>query len=176
MTLSQGFLNSFGLLVIGSALSFVAAWYWATRAARVKLVEKHEAERLKMAEDITALQQQLGLVGQTMQPINAVFQAILIKELTHFHTPEMDALMEQIGPPCTLSAAERDRLNFLLEERTRDMGELISDSERDAAVMLPLVMRRVELEAEALQTAPIALQTVIVPDPEVEPVEIDSNG
>src|SRR5678815_4707353 len=93
-------------------------------------------------------------------PISTAFQAILIKELTHFHTPVMDALMSKIGPPFTLTAAEETELIAALEQRTQDMAAEISDSERDAAKILPLVMKRAKLEALALQPEDTRLKLV----------------
>jgi hypothetical protein len=93
---------------------------------------------------IMELERQMALVSQTSVPISAAFQSALIKDLTHFHTPEMDALMVRLGPPVILTDDEASRLEVLLCERTQNMGEEISDSERDAAAMLPLVMRRVK--------------------------------
>ena len=89
----------------------------------------------------------------TPVPISTAFQAILIKELTHFHTPEMDALMAKIGPPNTLTVVEQERLAVLLNERMKDMGPLISDSERDAARILPAIMKRAKIEQNVITGA-----------------------
>jgi hypothetical protein len=95
---------------------------------------------------IVELERQAALVSGAVVPISAAFQITLIRDLTHFHTPEMDALMVKLGPPLALSEEEALRLEHLLSERAKDMGLEISDAERDAAAMLPLVMRRVKAD------------------------------
>ncbi len=129
-------------IVLGALLSFVAASYWFSRAARVHAAEQLAEHHAQLEQRVTAAERQLALVGQAVLPISTAFQAILIKELTHFHTPELDALLQRIGPPCTMTAVEAARFEVLLEARTRDMSVEISASERDAATILPAVMRR----------------------------------
>jgi hypothetical protein len=109
---------------------------------------------------IVVLEKQSALLHSQVIPISAAFQAILIQELTHFHTPEMDELMRKLGPPITITEDEMARLVTLLEERERDLGEDVPQEERDAAHMLPMVMKRVHtdktrrgLEAEPLVRA-----------------------
>jgi len=52
----------------------------------------------------------------------------------------------------------------LLEERTRDMGPEMDQSEREAAHMLPLVVRRVALDRQAIKTGqPTLVVAVRVP-------------
>ncbi len=104
-----------------------------------KIDEEAKALRFR----VTELEVKLAGINQVVVPISAAFQAILIKELTHLHTPEMDALLVKLGPPITLTKTEMERLSMLLIERERDMHEEIPDSEREAALMLPLVMKRV---------------------------------
>lgn len=96
------------------------------------------------------LERQIAVLGQQVLPISTAFQAILIKQLTHYHTPELDELLRKVGPPFTLNAAEERQLAKLLEERTRDVDGLIDSSERDAAKMLPMIMARVRAEHGAV--------------------------
>ncbi len=107
-----------------------------------KVDEEAKALRLR----VTELEIKLAGINQVFVPISAAFQAILIKELTHLHTPEMDALLVKLGPPMILTELEMERLGTLLLERERDMHEEIDDLERDAALMLPLVMKRVKAD------------------------------
>lgn len=106
---------------------------------------------------IVALERRIALLNQQTIPISAAFQAILVQDLTHFHTPEMDALMVKLGPPFILTRVETDRLIALLSERERDLGPEVPQSERDAAHMLPLVIRRVAADRErsGLQAEPL---------------------
>lgn len=131
------------------------------RDAEMKAATIHEKSE-RTQERLEELERQLGLFGQTILPISAAFQAILVKQLTHLHTPVLDALLKKLGPPYDLTDAEFVELETLLAERVIVMDDQIDESERDAATMLPLVMRRVKAEFELLQTAPISLQMVTV--------------
>lgn len=166
------FINSIGLLVIGSFLTFAATWFWRQRnksdaeAARLReMVEQAKKvadyERRETDRRVAELEQQLSAVKQSVVPISAAFQAILIKELTHYHTPRMDELMERIGPPSTLSPAEEQELFTLLVQRTQDLNGRISDSEREAAEILPAVMRRAKVEALEVEKTKLAIVKVV---------------
>ena len=78
-------------------------------------------------------------------PIDIAYQAMLVRRLTHFHTPVLDDLLARMLAG-TLDVQGRIELFDALRERGRDMGTLIDDSERAAAKLLPLVMERVALE------------------------------
>lgn len=151
-------------LILSAFFSFLVTLFF-TRRTQAQLAQNHFlAEQTALIDRLIVLEKQLALVGQAVVPISTAFQAILIKELTHMHTPILDALMTKIGPPSTLSDDEFDELATALLERTMDMGDLISDSERDAAVMLPLVMKRAQREYQALTRDPsVILQFVHVP-------------
>lgn len=146
----MSFLSSISLLLVGAFMSFLTALYWFKRTADIKEAERLAGITTGLIQRVVELEKQLSLVGQAVLPISAAFQAILIKELTHFHTPEMDSLMAHVGPPSMLTEQEETQLATLLEQRAVDMGMLITDSERDAARMLPLVMKRARIEAQVL--------------------------
>jgi len=152
-TATRALLNSIALLIFASLLTFVAARYWFQRNIALASAKAIADDHQRVLNRLVELETKLALVNQAVIPISTAFQAILIKELTHFHTPEMDALMEKIGPPNTLTDEEERRLAQLLDERTRDMGPLISDAERDAAKILPAVMKRARAEAAVIDTA-----------------------
>lgn len=135
--------NTLAITVIGAGLSFFAGWFLYYLAGKRRAAAVLAAANSKLSDRVFELERQLSLVNQAVVPISAAFQAILIKELTHYHTPEMDELMLKLGPPIVLTIKESKRLTILLEERTQDMNSIISDSERDAAHMLPMVMKRV---------------------------------
>jgi hypothetical protein len=136
------FINSATLVLVGVVLSFLVTRYWNNR----KLVEtaRQEVVTANSARDsrIVELEKQLAMVTAAVVPISTAFQAILIKELTHSDAPELDRLLEKLGPPIDLTAAEERRMHDLLKEREEEPG--IPDSERDAARMLPLVIKRVK--------------------------------
>jgi hypothetical protein len=146
--------NSIVLTTFGSALSFVVAWYWFTRHARVRDADRAREEQSILRGRVTELEKQLIAIGTQVVPMNAAFQAILIKELTHAHTPRMDELLVKLGPPYILTDQEAAELSTALEARYKNIDALVDESERDAAKILPLVMKRVKAEAELLMADP----------------------
>lgn len=149
----QSMLNSIGVILLGAVLSFLAAAYWFRRQATVRRRRETEAALQRQEARLVELESKLALVTQSIVPINLAFQAILVNQLTHYHTPEMDALLKKIGPPNALTETEAARLADLLVQRTQDMAAEISESERDAALILPAVMRRARQESETLKVA-----------------------
>lgn len=155
------------VMLATSLLSFSGAWYWFVKAQDERTAAAvHVADQALLVR-VAELEKQLASVQESVVPISAAMQALLVKQLTHFHTPVMDALLVKLGPPNTLTEAEEKELIIALEQRTRDMGPLIDDSERDAAMMLPMIIRRVRLE---MRTDPSKqrLQTVSLPIDVVE--------
>jgi len=169
MRVVEDYVQPIGLLVIAAALSFMTARYLARKEAAILLhTTRKEEDRLLRAR-ITELERQLAVIGSTVEPISTAFQALLIKQLTHFHTPELDALLVKVGQQSyALEPEEEARLSELLEQRTKDMGKLIDDSERDAAHMLPFVIRRVRAEAAV---GHLDLKVVAVPKEIEKPPE-----
>lgn len=163
-------INSLLILVVGSSVTFLSTVFWFRVNAAVKEKDRLASENSKLMERVDVLENKISLVNQAVLPISAAFQAILIKELTHFHTPRMDELMRKIGPPSTLTDYEEDELATLLEERTRDMGDQISQSEREAAQMLPLVIKRAkrEVEGHAHDETRLRLVSVVIAPTEKE--------
>lgn len=167
MTLTQ----SVVLLVIGSllaaGLAFLASWFWWGRNQAITKARDIAVGHEKLMDRVRELEVLLAQVNTSILPINAAFQAILIKELTHFHTPRMDELMRKLGPPYSLTEEEERELAAALLERERDLNGGIPESERDAAHILPIVMKRVKAEAQTVAHAPTQLQIVtVVPDEE----------
>jgi hypothetical protein len=91
-------------------------------------------------------------------PISVAFRETLIKKLTHAHTPELDDLLMRIDH---LNEEETQRFDELLRERVIDRDDPeIDDEERDAAVMLPMMNKRVRSEALIRDTG---VQVVLIP-------------
>ncbi len=151
------------MLIIGGLISSVLTWFWITKRAKqdalTKAKELQDEVNQRLIDRIVQLETQHGLLSQTVLPLSTAFQAILVKELTHFHTPEMDALLAGLGPPYTLTHEQETRLAEMLLERIETLDGDISGSERDAALMLPYVMKRVRSETVSLEK----LDLVIVP-------------
>jgi hypothetical protein len=162
-------LTSLTLLLTGALVTFLINRYWFWRADVIRqaviLAEAHDKLILRVIE----LERQLGLVNQAILPMSTAFQAILVKELTHAHTPEMDALLVKLGPPYVLTPAEEQRLAILLNERYSQLDPLVSESEREAAMILPLVMKRVRRETEQpAEVAALKVVTVVAPAIDIE--------
>ena len=135
----QPWANSIGLLLIGAALTFIAARYWFQRNQAIISAQLIKIEHDKLLTRVADIERDNALVKAAVVPITTAFQALLIKELTHFHTPIMDALMLKIGPPNTLTAEEQQQLSELLAQRAVDMADSIPESEREAALICPLL-------------------------------------
>ena len=128
------------------------------RTTRYELAILH-ADARSLSETVTTLRSQLRTIHQAVIPLNLAIQNVLVKELTHFHTPVLDGLMAKLGPPFMLTDEEEAELLRLLTERERDMGESISPAERDAAKILPVIIRRVRRDlAHITPATALALQ------------------
>lgn len=169
----QPLINSAGLLMFGALLTFIATKYWYNRNEAKKLAETLESRAQKKAEALEAekeklltrvadLERQHAIIGQAILPINALVQAALIKELTHFHEPETDALLEKLGPPSRLTDDELADLEERLIIRESVIDSQISASERDAARMLPMVIRRVKAEEADAATSLVTMRVVTI--------------
>lgn len=127
-------INSVGLILLTAFLAFMASAFWIWR----KSIGAREAR-------IADLETKMAVLTNTVTPLSAAMQAVFIRELTHFHTPELDALLVKVGDG-TLPEEDEPRLFSLLEGRAHDLDGRIPESERDVAVMLPMMMRRVKAE------------------------------
>lgn len=148
---------------MSALISFASVAYWTRIARRDKARERKQDETRQSLEQakherddilmrLVKIETSLAVIDQKVMPISTALQTILVKELTHFHTPRMDSLLSRIGPPSQLTDEEEAELTLALLERTRDMGDLISDSERDAAFILPAIMRRAKVECALLHS------------------------
>ena len=136
-----------GLALFPFALGFVIknVFHSSLGKTATKVKDVHDKNE-ETQKEIAELRLQLALVGASVAPISVAFQAILIKELTHFTLQRWMRCWLRSGPPNVLSDEEFDRLAVMLAERSKDLGEEMSARERDAAFILPAVMRRVSEE------------------------------
>ena len=146
MTLPLSWETVAGIVVV-AALSFLASQYWWARTERRDKAALLASDHAKLIARVADLENKLSVVSTMVVPISTAFQAILIKELTHFHTPVLDALLVKLGPPYALTEEEEAEMLEALKQREADMGTLISDEERDAAHILPVIMKRAKAEA-----------------------------
>lgn len=175
-TLEWPLASSVLLLVIGAGLAFLSTIYWTGRAESAARHKTYLDDNVSRDRRLVDLEKQLALVGAAVVPIATAFQAILIKELTHFHTPEMDLLLTKIGPPASLTEIEFARLIELLAQREIDLGDMISPSERDAARMLPMIMRRAIMEYDAPMYKTAMIQAVVLPKEVLEILPTGNGG
>jgi hypothetical protein len=145
--------NQIILTILSAGLAFLAARYWFERNAAVAAAKVIAEEHQRTLDRLADLEYRLKLIDGVVVPISTAMQQMLIRELTHFHEPETDALLVKLGPPNRLTEIEESRLAVLLKAREVDMGPLISDSERDAALILPAIIKRARAESEVLATA-----------------------
>jgi len=142
----DAFFREAAISFVSGTFSFVLSWYWFQKRLAAHMLElKHQKDELNK-RTLEILERDVAILKQSITPISAAFQAMLVKELTHFHTPEMDALLVKLGPPYSLSWADEQRLVELLQERTSEVSGLLTESERDAASILPAVIKRVKSE------------------------------
>lgn len=117
----------------------------------------HQRRRRDLVVLRTMQDQIAAITIRQAMPINAAFQALLTKELTHAHTPELDALLARAGPPSNLSPGEWERMRQLLDERYQDTAdEQIDDNERDAAFIYPIIVKRASQEYERIKRSHVA--------------------
>lgn len=160
VTISQAAINSGALTLLAACLTFVASLYWFKRKEHAALVKR-----------VGDLEMQLASVSSQVVPISAAFQAMIVRDLTHAHTPELDELMSKIGPPSLLDDAQQARMLALLDERMNNLGALVPESEREKARILPFVMKMAQDEARAL-LHPAVVQFVAVPSDVLAPAVI----
>jgi hypothetical protein len=156
------FFNSLVLLFIGAILSAVVTWLFASRASAKQAVKDatDKAERqaeviaaghVKLEARVAELTERLSLVSAQVVPFSTAFQQILVAQLTHAHTPRLDELLAKLGPPITLTDAEEAEMYGLLTERQQEVE--FPEEERDAATMLPLVIKRARIEQAQIALA-----------------------
>lgn len=159
---TQSVINSIGIGLLGAAMTFATTWFWFARNAAVTKTAAIALEHATLLARVAELETQRRVDAQTMTPIVSAFQGLLIKQLTHADKPEMDDLMVKLGPPDILTDEEHDRLHVMLEARSHDMEPNITSSERDAATILPYVMKMAAEEQANMKNADAAQDLKLV--------------
>lgn len=171
MTISWSFINSVALILITAGVGWYLRWLGTQRDERIRAADKLAAEAKEKAESLAAekvilekrvddLEKSMVVVNQVAQPLNQMYLAMLVKQLTHLHTPQLDGLLAKIGPPSLLTPDEEVEMAALLKERAEVLDGQIDESERDAAIMLPLVLKRAKREIEEMTINPVELTVV----------------
>lgn len=180
-TITQSTVNSAMLIVFSAVVTFLAAWFWHSRNQAIAKAAAIAIDHLKLVDQVAELKTAVSVANTSVMPIVAAMQALLVKGMTHEDTPEMDDLLVKSGPPDTLTPTERDRLMVLLKERTEDYGNNITQFDRDAATIYPIIMRMSAVEqenfdhatAESANMKTITIVSVVggtkpVPPPQIE--------
>lgn len=128
-------------------------------AEQAALTKQRDDERAASLADRAVLHQEIAVLKAKIEPVNTAFLKSLAIGLTHAVHPITDELIKKaiLG---TLSIVDAKELVAALAERANDSGPFASEVEKDAAVLFPLVLRRVNAE--------IALGLVGVEDSEGE--------
>lgn len=108
---------------------------------------------VSMMTRLRALEAQLAAVGAQIAPVSAVYQAAIIKTLTHSETPIVDKLLVKVGRRgvlATITPAEKEELLVALETRADDPE--VGEYETCAAKALPYVMRMNEIDKERMKS------------------------
>jgi hypothetical protein len=132
--------SAYGMVV--GILGIVGGWVISRR----KRNNATDDARLARLEE---LERQVATIKQAVTPISVAMQDLLVRALTHFHTPRIDLLLTKLGPPVSLTVDEEVELAYALKQRAGDMGPAIPELERGAAMMLPYIVQRVRVEAAA---------------------------
>lgn len=132
--------NTIIILIVGSALTFILGRL-STR------LNKREAADEDKEKRIVELQRKLAVVEAEAEPINAMFLAMSIAKLTHFHTPATDRILEKIVTPFNQTEEEIEELRIAMEERMADPSIEIDEAEKIHAKILPDLIRLAHIEA-----------------------------
>ena len=141
MTYSETTLNTIVGASLAALFALIVGWLLSARVAAEKKADALKAENALVLGRLTELETKERLHGEAMKPIVSAFHGLLVKQLTHAEKPEMDMLLSRLGPPNILKPKEYERLMTMLEERAADMSPEIDSFERDAATILPAVIK-----------------------------------
>lgn len=146
--------------LIALGIGSLGTWFWFVRGGKQRANDKLLAE-------VADLKSRMAMVDKIVEPLWTAAQKKLVDELTHFHTPELDALLVKLTNG-TLTEEDTARMALLLEERVTTLNGTIDASERDAARILPAVIRKARAEAADVgdpNTASPSFQVVSVAPP-----------
>lgn len=109
--------------------------------------------RGKMVQRVSDLEKQLAVVGAQIAPISAVYQSALIKTLTHFHTPIIDALMEKVDNKGVVALTDKEESELLIALEKVAKDPETDEYETAAANALPYVMTMARIDAQQIADA-----------------------
>lgn len=140
-------------LTIGfsACLALLSALLLARRKDKREDAERHELEQKADTAWKLSVETRMSVLNTQVSPLWLVAQQKLSADLHHhgerYH--EMDALLEELDA-LTIDTfpGHRAELEKLLIARSQDMHEDITPDQRDSALALLIIMRKVLIEAE----------------------------
>jgi hypothetical protein len=150
------------LLFIGGLVSASVALYLYNKKQQNEKEKDIAQDHERLERRVVELEKALALVSQTVLPISTVYQAMLVRELTHAHTPVVDALLAKVGIPGALSEQDMLELQKALERRYSEVDPQIGDDERDAARIFPIIMKRAKVEQMVIGAGPLKIKFATV--------------
>lgn len=145
-------------VVVGSFLTLIVGLYFYYRRSRQDAAEKIADSTKELTEQVRDLERELEGIKANVKPFSVALQDVLTRRLTNFHTPILDALLQKVGPE--MSVEDEELLREALLRRVDELNGHLEELERDAAIMLPMVMRWVRAEQGNTDGD---LQVVLVP-------------
>lgn len=102
---------------------------------------------VKISDRLRSIESRMDVVDTKVRPMWAQVEAKLVGDLHHAHAPEMDRLLERLLA-LTITEPERLRLHQMLIERSTDLAT--PQDERESAILMINVMKKVRLEAASI--------------------------
>ena len=150
--MTESALNTLAVSCVGIFLTFLASLFFFQKQQAIKAAETLAVAHKELLERVGVLEKKEAVAAAQFVPIASAFQATLIKLLTHAHTGELDALLVKVADH-TLTPEEEPRMLALLDERTRDMDERITEEDREIAGIFPTVAKLARKEQLLLLAA-----------------------
>jgi hypothetical protein len=87
--------------ILAGSLLFLGGAYWRLQNKKELMQTKLEETATSVQDQLTALHTKVQHLEQTVQPLTEAMATVLVKSLTDFHNPEVDALLAKVGPSAT---------------------------------------------------------------------------
>lgn len=128
-------------LIVGIVSTFLATWFW-------KYKSKNDAYKVSIDNKLASLELQIVALNTQISPFWAAVQTKIAKDLTHPHIQfkEMDELLLELEN-LTITINGRARLLELINERIISIDPKVSQSEKNSAKIMKIVMEKVVTEA-----------------------------
>ena len=133
-----------------ACLALLSALLLARRKDKREDVERHRTEQEKDTDWKASVETRMAVLNTQVSPLWLVAQQKLSADLHHHgeRYQEMDALLEELDA-LTIDKfpGHREALERMLIARSQDRHEDITDDQRDSALALLIIMRKVLIDA-----------------------------